>query len=169
MSVTTPAVRQAAQQCWWYVLSAEGREQPAAVQAVPGLARHGTGYRSGCLLEHSVLISSGSGTATVQPEHCVTLWPLSKTCPLHFTLNALPQLHFHVTLALSLLLPQCVSASLALRCHFQVHVATLPARLSSAEGKGLKTGGERKKRRTQWARGQNIQYPGYEMRRTGLN
>ena len=75
-------VRQAiTQQCWWYVLSAEPREQPAAVQAVPGLARHGTGYRSGCLLEHSVLISGGGGTATVQPEHCVTLWLLSKTCP----------------------------------------------------------------------------------------
>lgn len=53
-----------------------------------------------------------------------------------------PTTPLHVTLALSLLLPQCVSASLALRCHFQVHVATLPARLSSPEGKGLKTGGK---------------------------
>lgn len=62
---------------WSVHLSPRG--QNSAVQAVPDCAgaRHRTGYRSECLREHSVLIRA----ATVQPEHCVTMWLLSKTCP----------------------------------------------------------------------------------------
>lgn len=61
--------------------------------------------------------------------------------PLHFTLNALPQLYsILLSVSLSLLFALCVSASLPheviLKC--EIHVASSPARLPSPEGKGIK-------------------------------